>query len=277
MMLLDWLAAYKLAKRLNAYRPQTAKFKRTLAWLRQYSPSERSAIRKTLPYLIFVDEQSFVSNLCEENEKLLARLKAKGITPAQIIYASVHDAGSSSQVCLNLLRDHGRLARSGCHFVDSKDVKQISALTGKIGNGVIVYVDDFAGTGKQFSKAQQHLAEFVQGNFSHHVIFHTVCPEAYDKIEKTGVSICPFRLHRQEDRPLHPASDILLPAEKDLIRKTCRRMSGVYGLGFNEMATMVVFYRNSPNTIPMIFRGQIGQTPWFGVVPRFDDMPSRAW
>jgi hypothetical protein len=238
---------------------------------------ERRALRKAAVHLRFVSQKEFILGLIEENEKLLSKLKARKILPDQIIYVSVHDAGSSSALCLNILRDHGHLERLGCYFVDSTDIKRISHLTNKIGSGVIIYVDDFAGTGQQFSKAQQYLATFVQGNFSHHVLFHTICPEAIEKIEPTGVDVQAYRFHPRESRPLHGASNLLTKTDRDLLSDRCRHISSAYGMGFGGLATMVVFYRNSPNTVPLVFRGQHGQVPWFGLVPRFDDLPPHSW
>jgi hypothetical protein len=275
--LAEAFAVFKLTNRLKDYEPFPATYERVKSWLYQFNEDERKVLLKTVSHLVFVDKKSFISGLLEENGKLLESLRAKGVQKSNIIYVSVDSAGSSSQVTLNLLRDHGHFGRFGCHFVDSKDIEQIRVLTAKLKSGVIIYVDDFAGTGTQFSRTQQHFAQFVQGVFSHHVLFHTACPEAYDKIERIGVSVRTHKLHSKENRPLHERSSLLAIGERELLTTTCGKINRSYGLGFGSLATMVVFYRNSPNSVPLVFRGDIGQKKWCGLVPRFDDLPARTW
>jgi hypothetical protein len=46
-----------------------------------------------------------------------------------------------------------------------------------------------------------------------------------------------------------------------------------HGLGFRAMATMVVLYRNTPNSVPVVLRGNKRQSPYRGLLPRADDLP----
>ena len=45
------------------------------------------------------------------------------------------------------------------------------------------------------------------------------------------------------------------------------------GLGYNQLATMVILYRNSPNTVPSVFRGSSNQAPFAGLFPSWKDLP----
>jgi hypothetical protein len=40
-----------------------------------------------------------------------------------------------------------------------------------------------------------------------------------------------------------------------------------------DLATMVVLYRNAPNSIPAVLRGSDKQAPFHGLFPRFKDLP----
>jgi hypothetical protein len=46
------------------------------------------------------------------------------------------------------------------------------------------------------------------------------------------------------------------------------------GLGFSSMATMVVLYRNAPNTTPLVIRGNLDQRSFVGIFPRTTDLPA---
>jgi hypothetical protein len=53
----------------------------------------------------------------------------------------------------------------------------------------------------------------------------------------------------------------------------CKRIRPKIGLGYENLATMVVLYRNAPNSIPAVLRGSDKQTPFYGLFPRFKDLP----
>jgi len=55
----------------------------------------------------------------------------------------------------------------------------------------------------------------------------------------------------------------------------CKEIRPNTSLGYEGMATMVVLFRNSPNSIPAILRGSDKQTPFYGIFPRFKDLPPK--
>ena len=96
----------------------------------------------------------------------MARLTAAGLRHHQIIYVSVHEAGSSSSLMLNMLRDQARLEQRGCVLLDAKDVRGITDTTNDLGEGAIIYIDDFIGSGKQLGGERDFIIPFAVGTFS---------------------------------------------------------------------------------------------------------------
>ena len=64
-------------------------------------------------------------------------------------------------------------------------------------------------------------------------------------------------------------------ADKERLELMCRGVSPRFALGYRGLATMVVLYRNAPNTVPAILRGSLNQTPFSGIFPRTTDLPVR--
>lgn len=62
-------------------------------------------------------------------------------------------------------------------------------------------------------------------------------------------------------------------AGRDRLIEICREIRPNTSLGYDNLATMVVLYRNSPNSLPAILRGSAKQAPFFGLFPRFKDIP----
>jgi hypothetical protein len=207
------------------------------------------------------------------NERLLARLAKAGVTPDRVIYASFDDAGSSSAAILNLLRDACGLEAKRCRFVDAGNVRKLHEMTTSSGFGAIIYVDDFIGTGNQFSKSRDFVSEYIIGNFSEFLLVHTICEEGIGELARRG-SVEPLsaRVHSRMERPLHELATLLTEEDKTALRRYCMGLHQVHGLGFRKLATMVVYYRNSPNTVPLLIRGSRGQVVCRGILPRTTDL-----
>lgn len=244
-----------------------------LEWIRQFPAKERTAIRAVAAHILFVNEQTFLREMRALNNRLLIHLKEQGVDERNIIYVSFDDAGSSSAVVLNAVRDACHLERRGCKLKDGHDVRGISDLTGDLGKGAIVYVDDFAGSGNQFVAARTWLGQYVVGNFSEYFLVHTVCEEGLEAITAIGVDTWKEKVHARADRPLHSQSTLVSAEHRALVRSRCQAMDAKGGLGYKEMAAMVVLFRNAPNCVPLVLRGNLAQRPIFGVFPRTTDLP----
>ncbi|MEX1248990.1 MAG: hypothetical protein WEA61_10965 [Anaerolineales bacterium] len=173
---------------------------------------------------------------------------------------------------LNLLRDYHKLAQRGFRLVDSKDLTQVIEIAGKLDEFAVVYVDDFAGTGNQFVEARNFLVEFLSSKISEFFLLPVICEEAEQRISQLGVVPVYSFVHTRDQRPLHPNNSNLSEREKMKFLDYSTQIGGKFGLGYGDAATMVIFYRNAPNSTPLIFRGKKKQAGWIGILPRFDDL-----
>ena len=208
--------------------------------------------------------------LLELNSKVLTELRRDGVDHDRVIYVTTDSAGSSSGVMLNMLRDRGNLERKGVRFLDSRDATGIQETTTKLGRGALIYVDDFAGTGKQFARSRTHAAEYVVGAFSEFFLLPCICEEALSMVEEAGVVPLAGFVHERSARPLlAECNDLSAGCREGLVKLSQEkfRRRGI-SLGFSGLATNVVLYRNAPNTTPLLFRGNLRQDPIRGIVPK---------
>lgn len=138
-----------------------------------------------------------------------------------------------------------------------------------------MYVDDFVGSGDQFCTARDFAMTSVVGTFSEFLLVPSICEEAIYEIGKRGIEAYAGHLHSKAERPLHDNSNLFEATCKQRMRELCSGISPKMGLGYKELATMVVLYRNAPNGIPAILRGSLNQKPFRGVFPRTTDLPLR--
>jgi hypothetical protein len=175
---------------------------------------------------------------------------------------------------LNLLRDAARLQNSECKLIDGNNSLLLNKITNQLSEGAIVYVDDFAGTGKQFCDTRKFISQYVVGNFAEFLLVPCICEEAIFRLGKEGIDFYSGRVHYRAERPLHENSTILDAATKERLRQLCLGLHSKMGLGFGSLATMVVLYRNAPNTLPLLFRGNLEQRSFLGIFPRTTDLGS---
>jgi len=272
-MLREYIAAFEAWRRFASYRPKPATFRGTLTWLGQFEPKERRALIRLLKHVVYLDEKETARLLVQANRKLTRKLAEAGIPAEKIIYLQIDEAASSSAVTLNLLRDSARLQASGATFLDSNDILKLRKVTSDLGNGAIVYVDDFVGSGTQFEGTQDFVRNYIQGNFAEFLLAACICDEAFELLKYSSLELIPCIKHSKCDRPLLAECDKLSAEDKVVLRDLCRRLDVVQqmGLGFGGMATMFVSYLNSPDNCSLALRGNVGQVPVHGLLPRTTD------
>ena len=262
--------------RFRGYEPQPVTRKTFMRWLRQYSQADRSHLISLLEHVKFITRGDMQSILFNLNRQLMKQLEVDGISASRLIYLQVHDAGSSSPVVLNMLRNAAHLQQRGCHLIDATNAKAIHDITNELEYGAVIYVDDFLGTGNQFEPVRQFLAPYIVGNFPEFVLAPAMTEEAILRLGGIGVEPrCRF-IHGKADRPLNDASTIFTDAVRNRLVELCFDIDAMYGLGFGSIATMIVFYSGAPDTVPRVLRGSPAQDPWFGIFPRHSDLPMPA-
>jgi hypothetical protein len=264
---------WKYSRRFADYRPQAVTVERLDTWVRQFSERDAKAILTLLDRVIYLNEPTVEKILVDQNRALVDKLRRAGIPAERIVYMSLHDAGSSSPVMLNLLRDGARLERRGSPLIDGNNSLRLHEVTNELGEGAIVYVDDFSGTGRQFCETRKFVSQSIVGNFSEFLLVPCLCEEAVHRLGKDGIDFYTGLVHTRAERPLHENSTILDPQTKDRLRQISLGIHSRMGMGFSGLATNVILYRNAPNTTPLLIRGNLDQKAFVGIFPRTTDLP----
>jgi hypothetical protein len=263
----------KFSLRFHDYKPKPLSLLSVSRWISQFERADRMLAQQFLDNVIYISESKTRDILIKQNAALMKRLLAAGLSPKKLIYVQVHDAGSSSPVMLNLLRDAAGLERLGCKFVDARDSLRLNKKMSEVGVGALIYVDDFVGTGNQFCEERDFAARSFVGTFSEFLLAPSICEEAYYQISQRGIEAYTGHVHSKAERPLHQNSSIFDHEQKERLHLICKGVNAKFALGYHQLATMVVLYRNAPNTVPAILRGSLNQKPFAGIFPRWKDLP----
>jgi hypothetical protein len=274
-MLMENYLIHKLSRAFSDYEPLQVTRESILKWLRQYSKDDQILLIKLLNKIIYYSEEKVDIFLKEKNQELLDKLNKEGFDGNKVIYMTLDDAGSSSQVILSKLKNFGHLERKKCKFLYSQDIIKINTVVKNIGSGAIVYVDDFAGTGNQFCEERDRIVDNIPlvSNFSEFFLAVCVCEEAKKQLDERGIEIITDHIHTISERVLHPENkdNIFTIKERERLIKLSSQINPKKPLGYSNLASMVVMYRNAPNNTPVILRGNIGQNKFVGVLPRTTD------
>jgi hypothetical protein len=270
-----WRIFYSLkaALRFRDYGPQPVTFKSALKWMGQFERKDRRIAGSMLDNVVYFSRDRTKRTLVKLNEQLMKRLADDGFPAKKIIYVSFDQTASSSHMMLGMLRDHAALLQRGCNLCDSKNTRDLKDLTDRLEDSVIVYIDDFIGSGRQFCESRDFTMQFIFANVSEFMLAPSVCEEGKTTLEERGIEVVAGQIHLKADRALQEASTFMKPAERMRVIEICEKINPKMALGVDSMATMVVFYRNSPNQIPAILRGNKNLKPFRGLFPRTTDLP----
>jgi hypothetical protein len=273
-MLTEYWHCGRAVWRFRGYEPQPVTPRSFMRWLRQYpNDVDRGYLIELLDRVQFIGNREMRTVLFNLNRRLMKRLRKDEIPADHLIYLQIHDAGSSSPVVLNMLRNVGQLEHRNCRLIDGSNAKALNETTDELENGAVVYVDDFLGTGSQFEQVRQFLAPYIVGNFPEFVLAPAMSEEAIHLLGRLGVEPVTQFVHAKVDRPLHESSSVFDDGAQDRLTKLCFDIDPMFGLGFGSLATMIVFYSGSPDTVPRVLRGSPNQTPMCGILPAYSDLP----
>jgi hypothetical protein len=268
------LACYLFAKlKFHDYAPQPVTYKTVAAWLDQFGEETQKQLLTLLRHVKYVSDHETRKDLSCLNRALLKDLKERGIEPKNVIYVQIDEAGSSSHVVLNMLRNDDRLQALGCTLLDSRDGIGLLEASYRLEEGAIIYVDDFLGTGNQFCKSRDIVAQQILGRWVEFIVAPYICEEAIEKLEKRSIEHRAMAVHTKTERFLHPDSEQCPRDLKLKLLRVCRRVDRRYSLGYHNLGSMIVYSRNCPNTVPAVLRGNKGQDPFVGLIPRTSDLP----
>lgn len=276
MNLTLWWNRRRVLRKFSDYRPQPVSRQRFNDWINQFpSDEDKRHIINVLNQVTYLTEDQTREGLAHQSDALLRRLQQVGVPPERVIYVQYDDPGSSSPVMLNLLRDTGQLEKRGCRLVDANRELELYKATNAVGEGAIVYVDDFIGTGNQFFQTRAGLSPQIVGTFAEFLLTVVICEEGMHEVSKRGVEPVSVHIDSRGARPLHPFSSRLKPAVRSHLEAMCLEIDPNIGMGYQRLASMTVLYRNAPDTFPMLFRGSPNQAPLVGLLPRAQDLPVR--
>lgn len=176
-------------------------------------------------------------------------------------------AGESGDVMLQKFRHANNLAsrRYNSLFVHRSELLK----AGLRPEDHIVFVDDFAGSGKQATNAWPLLKEFLPEGPDVHLLLVAATRKAVDRITKeTELLVQSEIVLGESDAIFSDACNRFTPQEKQTLATYCQRAASSGGSKYGQDGYVIVFSHTCPNNSLPILHGQTND--WEGLFRRYD-------
>jgi hypothetical protein len=138
---------------------------------------------------------------------------------------------------------------------------------------IVVFFDDFVGTGGQVEKYWEEVLRMLVPEY-HPIILAVIAalPEGIDHIENTTpIKVLPVHTIHPKFQINKSACNVFSSQEKHTIERYCNN-AGYKPLGHGDCGLLLSFALGTPNNTIAAIRGSKGQKPWRGLLPGWEDL-----
>jgi hypothetical protein len=264
----------KLADRLGSYEPQSVDEASIVEWIGQFARRDYELALSALETLWYCDMIHVQRLLRRLHDLLMDGLSDDKADLTDCLFLPVNHITESGPVFTRLYQKANKLNKK--QFCQRSEVQQRifdAKKTKKNGRlPRIVLIDDFAGTGDQIvHQWNTGFASFVDGDVPVLLLLLAGCREGAEHIE-SETPIDPVVVgHYIKDKYRLDRSHVFDDASKARLRQYCTK-AGNMPLGFGDLGLLMSFYHETPNNTISVFRGSKKQSPWKGLLPRYEDL-----
>ncbi len=237
-------------------------------WLNQFKSGHRDLARRILDCVDFITYQQMAQAFRNLLNTLSGWNRNENLRRGRWRFVALSmSAGESGDPMLHKFRLANGL--NGRQYNDLFIYKS-ELLSQNLGpHDTVVFVDDFAGTGRQVCDAWTMIEELLPGDPVVFLILVSVSIGAREKISnQTRITVVPYMELTGCDNIFSPKCKHFTSSEKDTILEYCRIADNRKPKGFSDCGFVIVFAHNCPNnSIPIL---HAHHPKWAGLFRRSD-------
>jgi hypothetical protein len=237
-------------------------------WLNQFAAADRDLAARLLDCVDFMTSEQ----ISAAYRNALAALPGWHIEQERrhgrwLFVPYAVSAGESGDSMLHRFRHANNLAsgRFNSLFLHKSDLLRL----GLGPEDIVVFVDDFSGTGDQIVRNWPLLEELIPGAPRTHLVLAAATSLAIDRIQSTTtLNVQADYVFTREDNVFHASCRHFTPAEKARVLEYCQIAAPREPRGRGESGLVVVFSHNCPNnSLPIL---HVSRGRWEGLFRRYD-------
>lgn len=258
------------AERFGDYAPVRVSRRRLRCYLRQFKCAHRPLVLDLLDSVIYFSESDVRAAVTEYLTRLMGLLGLHhGERRVAVYVVKASEEGDSSEEMLSFFEDVAN-ERNLSLTIFRGSVLDLRKLVARNAYSIVVFVDDYIGTGKQFASSYAAWKSALTGTTITKILFTVVaCEEAVSKFSELGVTLEYKYLHRSSERF---QAWCKLRDPDGVLQSYALEIHSKIPYGFANSGSLVVVFRNSNNNMPFLLRGTKGQRVWMGLFPRKDQI-----
>ena len=260
-----------LAAAFADYQPLTGiSVSHIMKWLGQFKMQHRSLALRLAKAVQYYSSVAINSELRSLGQLIGQAIEQEGIPQNSVFYLPGGRAGESGQDIARRYRNANNLRSRTDQFVDMLELPDRLFKSNK---PMVVFLDDFVGTGKQMcgywdTVVSQYVPEYIPIYLGVVAGFSDGMQRIEDDSPLKVVSVHTLNSRHQ----LLSAGNVLFnKSEKQTLRGYCEQWAN-HPHGFGDIAALVSFCHGTPNDASSLLRGSKKQRPWRGLLPGWDDL-----
>ena len=236
-----------------------------VTWIRQFDVAHFALAAKVLDQVKIISDL----NIQQGYRDALATLPGWSIAEAKRegswAFVGLGGQAESGPAMLHMFREANGLTSDNHQglFVTLAELPRLR-LTAR---DTVVFVDDFSGTGDQFSKRWALYQELVSSEAKTHLFLAAATSAAIDRLNKLeDVEIRAEVILGPDANVFAPQNLVFDGADKAALLTYCRRADGRNPRGWGACGLLLVISRKTPNnSIPLL---HVSTRRWTGIFPR---------
>lgn len=237
-----------------------------IAWVKLFEKADQPLAGKVLDNTSLISEQEIMAAFKGALEKIGGWQRKKSLRQGRWFFAGFGKAGESGQTMLHKFREANNMAgnRFDEMFVSASDFPSL-LLTNQ---DTVIFVDDFSGSGDQFSKLWPKMKELLSATPQVHLVLYAVTTLAFQAIQSAdGIQMHAASILSADANIFDETNVKFTVAEKIKIENYCKKIDPRNPRGYNSGGLLIVLSHKTPNnSIPMLHHTTKNWKPLF---PRY--------
>lgn len=234
-------------------------------WLSRFAPEHLATAHKVLDAVMVVTEREIHEGYRDAMTALPGWSKSAAARQGRWFFVGVGGAGESGPAMLRMFREANGL--TSANWQDYFKMPRELPRLGLTAYDHVVFVDDFAGTGRQIVNYWPLMQELVASEASCYLLLTAVTEDAERNIqENTELDVrAPIRLERAANI-FAAESNLFDDAERNALEEYGKIAWATYPKGFGDCGlTLILSHKTPNNTIPIL---HANHEHWEGPFPR---------
>ena len=261
----------ELAQRFSDYQPLSGMSQHHIAgWLSQFSRQHWSLALELANIVQYYGTRALNGAVRALKDNIEQQIKTEGVLHNRVFYVPGGRTAESGQGIAQLYRNVNRLRRRRSQFVDLLELQERLF---KLENAMVVFLDDFIGTGQQMSNYWRDvISQYVPEYLPLYLAVAAAFPEGVRRIEnETPFTVLIAHPLSSRHQLLGERNTRFTTFQKRTLRRYCEKWEN-RPLGFGGIGALVSFLHGTPNNAPSVIRGSRRQRPNRGLLPGWDDL-----